>query len=218
MKKYVPFVAIAVVVIVGAAFFLSQNKSDSSTNSSNTTQQASSEKASSKEFNPVNTLREPFVSTMNTEGTQGSTAATIEYDGKENWRYTTKTSESLVEMIVTPSATYMKSNEAWFKLPTDSSTQLFKKDAYEVTDKELKDFQAAVTYKDEVSCPAGSCYLWVAENYQGNDKLEFYIDKSTNRINQLITTTKDGKITIVYTYKPVTITIPTNVTEVPGQQ
>lgn len=214
MKKFIPIIVVALLIVGGGAFYLINN----SQKSEDTTQTSSSENASSNVFNPVNTLSEPFVVSFKTEGEQGGTSANIEYDGKENWRYTSQSADNSTEMIITPSANYMKNGETWFKLPTDSSTaQVFQKDAYQVTDSELKDFQAAVTYRGEEACPAGSCYVWVAKNYKGNDSLEFYIDKKTNRINQLITSTKTGKITIIYDYKPVTITIPTVVSEIPGQ-
>jgi len=215
------FVVSGLVVVGGVGYFLTQKDSGSSTNSLSVSKpEATNQEADSTAFNPQNTLQSDFVATVETTGddTAGAFAIEIEFDADAKvWRYITTSEDGGMEMIVTEDATYTKTDDQWIKLPTSGdSTTGFDRDTYELSDDEIADFQKSAGYKGEASCPAGTCDLWELEGYEGNDKLAFYVDKKTNTVNQLVTTTGATTNTITYTYKDVTIEIPANAQELPS--
>ncbi len=168
---------------------------------------------STKKFNPVNSANSQFVATTTIEGGSGPvTSTTVEHDGKDAWLSKTTVNGTTSQALFTKDAYYTNIAGQWFK---SSSVKAFASDSYELTPAKLAEFQAAVKDKGSASCPSGTCELWEAENYKGNDKLSFYV-RSDNKIDQLVTVIKGKTIKIGYEYKPVTITIPTDAKTLPS--
>ncbi len=208
------------VAVIGGGVALYATQSDNDNNLANTdnSEQADQQESGTATFSPENTLESDFEATIATESDTTTFEATIEYDADSKaWRYVAKNSDQDMELIVSTDAYYSKVEDKWIKLPSSGESGTgFDREAYELTDEELAEFQSRSSYKGEVSCPAGTCDLWEVENYEGNNKLSFYVDKETNTINQLVTVTASGTSTITYTYKDVTIEIPTDAQEVPS--
>jgi hypothetical protein len=208
----------AVIVVGGVAFAATQGGESDNSNSA-TTQTEGSTESDSTAFNPVNTMESDFVATFTISSNDSEEiSSVVEYDADgKTWQTTTNADGQEVKALITDDAYYTYANDQWLKLPKTeaSSASGLNPEDYEVTADELTEFQNVLQYKGEASCPAGTCDLWEAENYQGNDMISFYVNKSDNTINQIVTKTIAGTSTIVYEYKDVTIEVPTDVREVP---
>lgn len=223
MSRNVIIAAVVGLLVAGGIVFwvVAGGGDDSETVNSteSASESAGSEEAASGDgvqFSPLNTVESDFTATVATETDQGNYNGSIEYDSEGFWRYVGSAEGQEAEIIVTPDAYYSNTGGQWIKIPATSNSELgFDLEAYEVTEEELTDFRDILDYKGKADCPAGTCDLWEATEYQGNDMLQFYVD-SSNRINQLVSDSESGKITIVYTYEDVSITVPTDVQEIPG--
>jgi len=209
MKKSLMIVVAIVAVVAGGAFVVTRS-GDTPTNDSSQTIQSSNQT-----FSPVNTMQQSFVATITTTGGQQNLTTNVEHDGNGNWHYTASVGGQTSEVVSTADAYYTKQGDTWYK---SASSQGFSKDAYEVTPDELASFQSAVSYKGTESCSAGQCHVWEATNYQGNDKLTFYVDVASNRIVRMVSRVGASTTDITYEYKPVTVQIPTNAQELPSFQ
>lgn len=220
MSRNLIIAIIAGILVLGGGvlFYAMQSDTQSNLTESTTPQNQEEQSTNTAEFDPANTLENDFEATIATEADNVSFNASVEYDkDTKSWRYVAENSDQQMELIVTSDAYYSKVNGNWIKLPTSGEANTgFDADAYEVTAEELADFQSRSSYEGEASCPAGTCDLWVVENYEGNTKLSFYVDKETNTINQLITESDRGTNTITYTYKDVSVEVPENAQEVPS--
>ncbi len=232
-KKIIIISVIVALLVLGSIFWITKsknNKNSSTQSNSSSDKESSSEKSSQKTqkqstanattFNPLPLSDTEFAATLTTATTNGgSVNASMEYDKDSNaWRYTGQSNGIKIEAIYTTDTYYMNTGDSWIKLPLSQGTQAFNPSQYKYDQATIKDFQSKVQNKGSQSCPSGTCQVWEITNYQGNDKITFYIDTSSNRISQLITESSAGKSTIVYTYKDITVTVPTNVTTAPNLQ
>lgn len=226
-------VVLALLVIGGVFWVVKGKNKDSSSSSqanSHSDQQSPSQKSSQKSqkqspsgqttFNPLPLADTEFAATLTTATANGgSVNASMEYDKDNNaWRYIGQSNGIKVEAVYTTDAYYINAGGNWMKLPLSQGTQAFNPSQYKYDQATIKDFQAKVQNKGTQSCPSGTCQVWEIANYQGNDKITFYTDTSSNRISQIVTESSAGKSTIVYTYKDINVTVPANVTEAPNLQ
>lgn len=192
----------------------SQDNSQSNQESSQKSSKQSPKQSSSSQttFNPQPLTDIEFAASLTSAASNGSSiSANMEYDKDTNaWRYAGQSGGSAIEAIYTTDAYYIKMGESWMKLPPEQGTQTFNPGQYKYDQSSIKDFQSKVQNKGQQSCPAGTCQVWEVSNYQGNDKITFYTDISSNRISQVITESSAGKNTIIYTYKDITVTAPAN--------
>lgn len=233
-KKKLIIVASVVLalLVIGGVFWVVRGKGNNKSSSSPLTdsssdKQSSSEKTTQKQspsgqttFNPLPLTDIEFAATLTTATANGgSVNASMEYDKDNNaWRYTGQSNGVKIEAVYTTDAYYMNAAGNWMKLPLSQGTQAFNPGQYKYDQATIKDFQAKVQNKGTQSCPSGTCQVWEIANYQGNDKITFYTDTSSNRISQVVTESSAGKSTIVYTYKDINVTVPANVTEAPNLQ
>jgi len=215
-KKLILGIVIAAVLIGGGIGFVIVSNEDGESdqsNQTNTTQQS----ADGTTFNPVATDGLEFAATLTTTTPENvSVTATIQYDtSSKAWQYTATNDGETLEAIYTADAYYIKSGETWLKLPLSQGAQTFNPDQYDYSGSTLSDLQAKVASQGTAACPAGTCHVWKVEGYEGNSAVTIYVDTATNRISQVVAESAAGTSTIVYDYKDVTVTIPTEVSTVP---
>ena len=221
-KNMIIALIVGLVLLAGGAFFIFGGSDDSgeeasvSTNQSSDSSSGDSSGSSSDTFNPVNTTQQAFTATVTTTTAEGTFTGEIKHSGDDTWQYRGENNGEEFEAIITPDSFYTYGNGQWFKLPVEQSTELgLDTEDFEVTDEELLEFQSILSSKGDADCPAGTCTLWEAEEYEGNEMLQFYVSNSDNKISKLVSESSDGKIEIVYTYDDVTIKIPANAQELP---
>ena len=214
-------VAGVVVVGAGAAYIVTSGGEDETNNNSQTTESTNNSQQESTDgqtFNPANTIEQDFVATFTTQSDGGEISATVNYDkDSSSWQYVTTTGDQDAEFIITADAYYSKLDGQWVKLPSsgDAATG-FDTKQLELSDSEVTAFQERASYKGEASCPAGTCDLWEVENYEGAEKISFYLNKDTNTMSQLVTVANGATSTITYEYKDVTVEVPENAQTLPS--
>jgi len=213
----IAIVAGVLVVGGGAAYFVMRDDSSTETTSASSSV-VESQDTDATAFNPVNTTENDFVATFVTQSENGEIIeATARYDAENTtWEYKAIAEGQQVEAIFTPDAIYTNANGQWVKVPSTSGDNIgFNTEDFEINEEDRADFQSNLIYMGEANCPSGTCDHWQAENFQGNDTLSFYLEKQTNRVNQISSVTDGRTITITYSYEDVTIEIPTDFQELP---
>ncbi len=218
MKKVVIGI-LAVILVIGAGVWLVKKKGNNQTAQNQSTQSSQPTSTTTPaSFNPQALDGLEYTATLTTVTPNGgNVSATVEYDKDTNaWHYSGQSDSSSIEAIYATDAYYIKTNGNWMKLPLTQASQSFNPSQYKYDQASLKDLQGKAQDKGTQNCPAGTCQVWEVSNYQNNDKITFYVDKKTNRISQIVTEAAGGKTTIVYSYKDVTVDIPTNAVSAPG--
>lgn len=102
-------------------------------------------------------------------------------------------------------------NDTCFSLPTgengvDTSTYAF-------TEETLEEYRNDAEYKGESDCPAGTCDTWAITRDDGTN-VTLYIT-SDGKISKAEGSVNQSSFSAVFSYEPVTITRPENVTASP---
>ena len=214
MKSKLIGVILAVVVVGGGAgaFLLTQNSdSDSSKSNSN---DSSESQDSSPTFNPKATKNQAFSATL--EGTSEGSAlnGTLESDGKGTIHFTGTQAGETAEYFATSDGSFIFcQGEECFKSPASQSG--VSTDDYEVTEEDIAKYKSKATSLGSESCPSGTCNVWEYNDDDGT-KTKIYIDKKTDYVSQVVGQDGTDTFKIVYDFKDVTITLPTNVQDITG--
>lgn len=213
-KKLIAVVALVLVLGGGAAVYLSKNNKSDNASSSNG-QSSGASNSTSNQFNAVPTTGS-FKATITTQTDSGQTETVMEHDPDQNITKVTGTANG-------QSYTYYYTSDAFYMCQTDDScmkyasgtnfANVFDPSTYEYDQGQLDAYKNTSIYQGEKDCVAGTCNVWQVTN---SDDYQFtmYVDKATQRISQVESTTGTTKSSIVYDFSPVSITLPTNVTEV----
>lgn len=205
------------IVIIGGGIGLSLSKKDSGSSDTGVMQNdaaASNDQAEGAvpTFNPKATQNESFVATI--EGkSKDSTVITgsIESDGKGNIHFKgLQTGESAEYYLAADQAFIFCQGEKCYRYAENESG--LNVGDYEVTDEDIAKYKETAKYIGEESCPEGTCDVWQYDDNGADTKI--YINKQSKQVSQVIGV-KDGEtFKVVYEFKDVTVTIPTNVEEI----
>lgn len=209
-------IGLVVLLIIGGGtgVYLATRNKDKKTETSNNSSQTS-RNADTNSFSPLSTAGVAFEATISSQGSDNSTTtATIKSDGKGNTQYSSGASGQTTEVTITTDAYYSCTAGQCIKYPTgQTGGSGFDPSAYTYTDTQLTGYRSGATHKGKQSCASGTCDTWSVTANGSTSTL--YIDSGTKRITQ-VETVVDGKTSkIVYDYKSVSITVPTNATTLP---
>jgi hypothetical protein len=217
-KKILIGLLIGGVIIAGGAggYFLSQNNDNTSGNTNTSTNESSQSKSGEPEFRPVATEGQSFVATLSGQSDGETINGTIEYDKNGNSKFRTTTSEGELEFYVIGEDTYSCTNGQCFKFSgsTDQNPLDLDDLNYNYSEDDVASFEDSARYLGQQPCPAGSCNVWRVT--EGDYETDTYISTKDNRISQLLSRGENTEITIIYEYKDVVVTPPTNVQTLPG--
>lgn len=213
-------IILGLLVAMAVGTFLLIKNNDSGSNGSQASQPAgSSHKASSSVFAPVSTTKLAFSATLSTTNNGKTTTVTLKSDGKGNSFYSIGKGANRVEITYTKDAYYQCSGtNPCLKYPiSQSANSGFDPNNYQYDSNAIRGLQSTAIYKNQQSCPAGTCYVW--STTQGSTLVKVFIDTKTSRISQIEGTTGKQSTKSVYDYKaPVTITPPANAKSPPTQK
>ncbi len=142
-----------------------------------------------------------------------TTKAVIRYDGKGSWSYESEVDSGLAKFVISGGKfyTYNQDSGKWLEFPAGSSVSAsFNVDNYKYDENDVKAFRQAAHYVGEQSCAAGTCYVWNADGYGGNDTFTMKIDKKTGRISEVNGSSSGMTTKIVYYFEPTTVEVPKN--------
>lgn len=208
-KKLIALVVLVLVLGGGAAFYFSSNKDNSS--SSNSSGAASN---NSNQLNATPTTGS-YKATITTQADSGQTQTVMEHDPDKNVTKVTGTANGAsYTYYYTNDAFYMcQSEDSCMKYASGSSfANAFDPSSYEYDQGQLDTYKNTSLYQGEKSCPAGKCGVWQVTTDAG--EMTMYVDVKTRRVSEVDSTYGTTKSTIVYDFSPVSITLPTNATEV----
>lgn len=215
-KKILLIVILLLLVGGAAAYFLTKNN-DNSSKSSKASSSSNSQQAGtgSGSFAPVATSGQPFVATITSTGASSLTA-TMEYDAKGNVSYSYKQDGKTTKIIYTLDAYYLCSgDDKCIKYPANQSgSSGFNPNTYQYDASRLSGLKSTQDYKGRQACPGGgTCDVWSATN--NSTTTTVYLNSSSHRVAGVTTKTDSTTSNVVYQYKAVKITVPTNATELP---
>lgn len=218
MNKKLLIGLVVVVVGAGGAAFFAMNQNDDNTSTTQTSQsnedatETTKENDSQPTFNPQITGNKSFVATI--EGTSEGEQAiegTIESDGQGNLRFVGTTVGESAEYYILADGRYIICQEgACFS--TSSETSGFSVDDYNVTDDDVAEFRETASYIGREDCPAGSCDVWQVTDEGVETKI--YISTKDSLVSQVTGTDEGDTFKVVYEYKEVTITPPSDVQDI----
>ncbi len=215
MNKNIIIGLIAVLVLGGggAAYLATQkdDTSDSSTSESSSEHSDSDDHSAGETFNPKITADMAFVATISgtSDGVE-SLAGTIESDGKGNTHFSGTQAGETAEYFVLADGSYIFCQDGTcYKTPTASGEE---PDDYNFRQEDIDKFKATAVHLGEEDCPAGKCDVWQV-NDDGTDT-KIYISKSNQYVSQVIGTQDGDTFKIVYDFKDVTVTPPTDVQDI----
>jgi hypothetical protein len=213
MKVKLIGIILAVLVVGGGAgaFIMSRDSDDSksSSNNSNTTKEETKTESATPTFSPKATKNQSFSATL--EGTSEGDAltGTIESDGKGIIHFTGTQAGETAEYYVTSDGSFIFcQGTQCFK--SSASENSVSPDDYEVTDEDIAKYQSKATFLGSESCPSGTCNVWQYTDDE-NVKTKIYIDKDTDYVSQVVGEDGTDTFKIVYNFKDVSITVPTDV-------
>ena len=219
-KNIVIGVAVAALVAGGAYFALGRgddtSNSDTSTNTSVSTEQASSDAPS---FSPKSTENISFSATFESEGekAEDNLVGTLKNDGKGSFQFSATTADSgEVEMYMLSDGSVVSCQSGLcFKSPVNTQTDIDRSD-FTLSDDEISKYQSTANYDGTASCPAGTCNVWSYTDEEGA-LTKVFVSRDTNLVSKLEASDAASKISMVFTYEDVTITVPANVQEIPTE-
>ncbi len=216
MKKVIIAVIIVLLLAGGGFLLLKHNKkSNNSANSTNDSQTSSnsSSNSTSPGFDALSNTGVSYAATITSSANGKTTTSNMEFD-KSNGAIRYSVGKDTV-VIYTKDAYYMCQGSAkCFKYPLKGSSAAgFDPSAYQYSANKLAGLKSSSTDKGTQSCPAGTCHVWGITS--GSYSSEVFVDTNTKRISQVVGTTAVGTSKIVYDYKEVSITIPTNTQSLP---
>lgn len=203
----------ALVLIAIGIFFMQSSSNDESSNSANSgaSTNKATNTASKTTFNPLATTDTAFVAKMTGTTDGKNMTATIMYDGKGKSKYTGTTDGQSIEMYITKDSYITCQGGTCFKVSGSASAGI-NLDDYTYSEDKNKEFSNIAKRDGTGACPAGTCQVWKV--VQGDTTTRVFVD-SNNRVSKLTTESPDGTFVYTYTYKPVTVKLPTNVQELP---
>jgi hypothetical protein len=219
MSKAVLIGIVAAAVIVvggGAAYFLINNSSNSDSDNDTTSSSMTSDASTggTPSFSPQTTTGTSFVAKLNGTTDGEAVTATVLYDGKGNSKYTSTSAGATAEVYITEDS-YITCQDGMCYEVNSRASRSIDSDDYTYSAEKNKEFQDIATYVGKDSCPAGTCNVWKVEQ-DGNTTMVYV--GNDNRISKLTAESANSKFTYTYEYKPVTITVPTDVRTLPTVQ
>jgi hypothetical protein len=216
-NKIISVVVIGVVALVaGLGIVISQDNDNTTENNNSSTEQTTVDQANGPSFSAVNSFDQSFVATITGTSAGESFSGTLEVDGNGNGRFTSVQAESGLssEFYFNPNE-FITCNEGTCFSTPNTGTSPFDINTYTFDDSEFETFKNNSSYEGEQDCPAGTCDVWLVNDAAEGLETKIYINKSDQRISQVIGT-QDGETTsIVYEFKDVTINFPENVQQSP---
>jgi hypothetical protein len=200
-------------IVGGGAFFMMKGDNTSDTASiaslaSNVAQQSKTAK-----FAPENTTNSPFTAVMSSTGSGvDGMKGTLKSDGMGNVHFTGMIGTQNTEFYILKDGSNIFCTAGnCFSSNVATGTQSAAE--FNVTDEDIVSYQDKATQLGEESCPTGKCTVWQIAD--GEEDTKIYIDNSTNRVSKVSGKLSGDTFEMIYTYEPVTITIPTNVQTIP---
>jgi hypothetical protein len=206
---------VAVAVIGGGVFFM-QNRDSEKSETASSSQQASS---NTPTFNPKSTedvaFTAEFVSTDT--ATAENTTGVLKSDGKGTLQISASTVESGdIEMYMLSDGSSIACQDGvCYKTPISPETDTTRDD-FNLTQSEITKYQSTAKYEGEADCPAGKCYVWSYIDDE-NTNTKVYIEKDTNKVSKVEGSDATTNFSMTLKYDNVSITIPTNVVEIPTE-
>lgn len=213
MNKKIIIGAIVTIVVVGGgigAYVMSRNADNDANNGLNS--QTTESMTSAATFSPVPNDSVSFEATLTGKAEREYTA-TLRYDGKGNSSYSSDYGDGAFTMYMFGDEYISCYGETCFRLPDSNGDGNASEATQTYSEEDVNTFRNAATLKQaSVKCGDETCSVWdvKTKTFEGT----FYLD-SKQRMKK-VEGAKDGTTwTMEYTYKPVTITRPANVTDSP---
>ncbi len=213
---------IIIVVVAGglATWSLTKKDTKQQDNAVQTTQTANSETTAEQSsetpsFDPKATKDRAFVATL--EGTSSNNVVltgTIESDGKGTVHFSGTQAGDSVEYYLDASQAFIFCQEGKCYRYGANQSGLNIGD-YEVSDEDIAKYKESATYVGTESCTTGTCEVWQYKDEEQTDT-KIYINKNTKLVSEVVGTKDGDTFKVVYEFKDVTVTLPTDVQEITG--
>lgn len=212
-KKVLIGVIVAAVLIIGggAAYFLTRDNDANNAESSNgqSVDQQNAANNGAPNFDPAATANVPFVAVLTGTSNGQAYTANLEHDGKGSSKYSGSNANVPFEMYLINKEYITCSGGMCIKMSGSASSPV-NEGTYNFSQEDIANFRSSSTYKGKADCPAGTCDHW--QTSKPNETIDFYV-ASDNKISKASGKIGDTTFEIVFTYKDVMITPPTNVRE-----
>ena len=215
MTKKVIILAFAGVLVVGgiAWFVIGRDDTKQSQTTNTDTPATSSQIATdAAAFNPIATTDVSYEATLTSTKDGKTFTATLKSDGKGNSEFEAEQSGQEFKMVMTKDAFYSCTGGKCYKL-TSREGAAFDPANYQYTTEDINDLRNTATYKGTAACGAATCDVWQVKD--ANSEGTVYIDQASKRIMKAEGVFDGNKGTLIFTYKPVSISIPKDAQTLP---
>ncbi len=166
-----------------------------------------------KTFEPIATTSESFVVELEAEDTENDVpyTGTVNYDGEGNYLLEGTFKNDNLRVYQLGDEFISCQNDTCFSLTTsengvDASTYMYSEDA-------ILEYSEYAEYVGESDCPAGTCDIWSVTKPDDIDATIYVA--SDGRISKAEGTSNTTSFVAVFSYQPVSIERPENVTQSP---
>ncbi len=214
MKKsiIIPVVVIAVLALGGGVFLAMNKSSENKSATPATSQETQTQSETSTAFNPVAMTGVSYEATLTSQKDGKTFTAVLKYDGKGNSEFSSKQNDGEVRIVITKDAYYSCQGSTCYKMDS-SNANAFDPSTYQYSADEINSLKQNAKYVGTEACGAQTCEVWEVTQDTTNGKV--YIDQSTKRIMKATGNYGGDSGELIFTYKPVTIEVPTNAQTIP---
>ncbi len=219
MSKNLVMILVALLIVGGGVVgFMVVSQDDSSQKTNQSTQDGKMDVETNTVFDAASMADASFVATITTTEGDKTIVGVMEHDNTtDSTKYSYSIDGQESTSFFTNDAYYLcQAATSCIKYPNNQIGSSFDPDSYSYSEEDFSEFKQNATHMGVEDCPAGSCDVWKVTK----DSLEtmIYIDTNTKRISQVQGNTANGSVKIVYEFKDVSITLPTNAQEIPNLQ
>ncbi len=207
-KSIIIALAVIAVVVLGGGAYLAMNKdSNNKSAAPAVSQDTQTQSQTAAAFNPVAMTGVSYEAALTSQKDGKTFTASLKYDGKGNSEFSSQQSGKEIRIIMTKDAYYSCQGSTCYKMDTTNASG-FDPNTYQYSADEINSLKQNAKYVGTEACGAQTCEVWEVTQDTTNGKV--YIDQSTKRIMKATGNYGGDSGELVFTYKPVTIEIPTN--------